>query len=355
MSIKAKILKLIARKSYKNDFHPETFRKILIVRTAKIGDTICLFPLIRELKKAFPSALIDIYASTYNNYLFKYSPNVRHVYTRYKDRNTLSTFIDILKMRTNRYDLVIDTMDLRFGKTLALATINAKWLIANAGYEKRYGINNSDLGLYYKLTSWKQIHTIDRLLEFIQLLGIESYDNTMEFPIGDEAVSFARSFLKPYEDYKLIGLNADASDRARSIIDSEIIDICSKIKHRDSKIKILLFSSISRRDHMEAIIKDSGLENVILEDGTTSIFDAAALASLMNVMITPDTSFVHIASAFNTPTVAIFQNDQNHLKYWAPKSRKHIVIQPDQPGSSIRGFSVNDTVTAAMNLLHDET
>lgn len=355
MSIKARILKLIARKSYKDDYRPETFRKILIVRTAKIGDTICLFPLIRELKKALPSTLIDIYASTYNNYLFNHSPNVRHVYTRYKDRNTLSTFIDILKMRANHYDLVIDTMDLRFGKTLALATINARWLIANAGYEKRYGINNADLGLYYKLTSWKQIHTIDRLLEFIQLLGIESYDNTMEFPIGDEAVSFATSFLKPYEDYKLIGLNADASNQARSILDSEIIDICSEIKQRDSRIKVLLFSSISRRSHMEALINNTGLDNVILEDGTTSIFDAAALASLMAVMISPDTSFVHIASAFNTPTVAIFQNDQNHLKYWAPISSKHIVITPDEPGSSIRGFSIHDTVSAAISLLNDST
>ena len=64
MNIKAVILKLIAEKSYKDDFRPETFKKILIVRTAKIGDTICLFPLIRELKKAYPSVQIDIYAST---------------------------------------------------------------------------------------------------------------------------------------------------------------------------------------------------------------------------------------------------------------------------------------------------
>jgi len=353
MSIKAGIMKLVARKSYKDDFHPETFRKILIVRTAKIGDTICLFPMIRELKKAFPSAQIDIYASTYNNYLFKHSTNVSQVYTRYKERNTFSTFIDILKMRSNRYDLIIDTMDLKFGKTLALAIINASWLVANTGYEKRYGIDNADLGLYYKLTSWKKTHTIDRLLEFMQLLGIESYDDTMEFPIGDEAVSFARTFLKPYEAYRLIGLNADASNQARSILDSEIIDICSEIRQRDGQIKVLLFSSISRRSHMEALIKNAGLDNVILEDGTTSIFDAAALASFMDVMISPDTSFVHIASAFNTPTVAIFQNDPDHLKYWAPRSSKHIVITPDEPGSSIRGFSIDETVSAVISLLND--
>jgi ADP-heptose:LPS heptosyltransferase len=354
MNIKAIFLKLITRKSYNDDFHPETFKKILIVRSAKIGDTICLFPLIRELKKAFPSVQIDIYASTYNNYLFKHSPYVEHVYTRYKERQTLKTFIDILKMRRNRYDLVIDTMDLRFGKTLALVTINARWLVANTGYEKRYGINNADLGLYYKLTSWKQIHTIDRMLEFMQLLGVNSYDRTMEFPIGDEAVSFAKSFLEPYKAYKLIGLNADASNQARSILDPEIIDICSEIKQRDSQIRILLFSSISRRNHMATLIKNAGLDNVILEAGTTSIFDAAGLASLMDVIISPDTSFIHIASAFNIPTVAIYQNDPDHLKYWGPQSSKQVVIKPTDPGSSIRGFSIYDTVTTAINLMNDQ-
>jgi ADP-heptose:LPS heptosyltransferase len=355
MSIKAKILKLITRRSYNSDFRPENFRKILIVRTAKIGDTVCLFPLIREIKKAFPSVQIDIYASTYNNYLFKYSPVIRHVYTRYKERNTLKTVIDLLKMRANHYDLVIDTMDLRFGKALALVFINAKWLIANTGYEKRYGLDNSDLGIYYKLNKWKQIHTAERMLEFLQLLGIQNYDHTMEFPIGDESVAFAKAFLAPYKKHKLIGLNADASNQARSILDSELIDICTGIKQRDANIRILLFSTPSTRSHMRVLIKNANLDNVILEEGTASIFDAAALTSLINVMISPDTSFVHIASAFNIPTVAIFQNDQNHLKYWAPTSSKNVVIQPKEPGASIRGFSITDTVSAAIELIKDDS
>ena len=72
MNIKAFLIQLLARKKYCDNFKPETFKKILIVRPAKIGDTICMTPLIRELKKAFPSARIDIYASTYNNFIFKY-------------------------------------------------------------------------------------------------------------------------------------------------------------------------------------------------------------------------------------------------------------------------------------------
>ena len=355
MSLKAVILKFLSRKTYTDDFRPETFKNILIVRPAKIGDTICMFPLIRELNRFLPDANIDIYASTYNNFMFKYAPQVRHVYTKYKDRDTLKTLVDIIKMRTNHYDLIIDTIDIRFGKVIALAFIKARWLIANVGYESRYGLTNADLDLYYRLTDWRQIHTTDRLLEFLRLLGIDEYDSTMIFPIGDEAYQFAESFLKPYKGKKLIGLNADASDRDRSILDTEIIEICNGIKAFDSEIRILLFSSVSRREHMEALIKQARLDNVILEYGTANIFEAAALTSFMDVMISPDTCFVHIASAFDVPTVAIFQNDQNHITYWAPRSSRFVVIQPEEPGASIRGFSVRDTVNAATGLIKGES
>jgi ADP-heptose:LPS heptosyltransferase len=352
---KAKILKRLARRSYVEDFRPETFDNILIVRPAKIGDTICMFPLIRELKRFLPNANIDIYASTYNNFMFKYVPQVRNVYTKHKDRDALKTFLDVLRMRSNHYDLIIDTIDIRFGKVIALSFIHGKWLIANTGYESKYGLDNSDLSLYYKVNSWKQVHTTDRLLEFLQTLGIEDYDKSIEFPIGDQSYQFAESFLQPYSAYKLIGLNADASDDSRSILDDETVEICRRLNYQDANIRILLFSTPDKHHHFKTLIADAGLHNVILEEGTKSIFDAAALTSFMSVMISTNTSFVHIASAFDIPTVGIFQNDKNHLTYWAPRSSRHIIIHPEQPGDSVRGFSIQDTVSAAISLLENNT
>lgn len=355
MSIKAVLTKWLTRKSYKGEFNPQDFRRILVVRPAKIGDTICLLPLIRELKKYLPAAEIDIYASTDNNFMFRFVPQVRHIYTKYKRRKAFSTLVEIFKMRANRYDLIIDTMDIRLGKIMTLVLINADWLIANTGFESRYGLNNADLELYYRLNSWQRIHTTERLLEYLHLLGIEDYDCSMEFPVGDDAIAFAKSFLKPYQHNRLIGFNADASSRERSILDTEIIDICRGINQSDSDIKILLFATPSRREHMRTLVEKSELNNVIIEHGTSGIFDAAALTSLMKVMVSPDTSFIHIASAFDIPTVAIYQNDPDHLAYWGPRSSRHVVIQPEQADASIRSFNIEDAVSATIKLLNEDT
>ncbi|UCB53860.1 MAG: glycosyltransferase family 9 protein [Thiotrichales bacterium] len=353
MNIKAAIIKRLARKTYKGQFNPENFRQILIVRPAKIGDTICLLPLIRELKKALPSAEIDIYASTDNNFMFRFVPQVRHVYTRHKRRKLASTLGEIFRMRANHYDLIIDTMDIRLGKVLTLALINADWLIANSGFQSRYGLDNSDLPLYYRLNRWKLVHTTDRLLEYLDLLGIEEYDSAMEFSAGEEASAFASSFLKPHRQNRLIGFNADASNPARSVNDSEIIDIFRGIRQHDENIKILLFCTPSRYQHMRKLVETAQLDNIVIERGTKDIFDAAALASQMDVLISPDTSFIHIASAFDIPTVAIYPNDPDHLIYWGPRSSRHVVIQPGQKDASIRGFSTENTVSAAIQLLNE--
>ena len=139
----------------------------------------------------------------------------------------------------------------------------------------------------------------------------------------------------------------------RSILEAETVEICRRLRQLDDNIRIILFSTPDKRDHLKTLIAEHGLENVIPEEGTRSIFDAAALTSLMDVMISPNTSFVHIASAFDVPTVGIFQNDRNHLTYWTPRSSRHVIVHPQKPGDSVRGFSIEDTVTATISLLNE--
>ena len=108
--------------------------------------------------------------------MFKYVPQVSQVYTKYRTKNILKTIVDIYRMRSNKYDLIIDTLDIRLSSIIKLVLINATWLLANSGCTNRYGINSSDITLYYKVNPCKQDHISDRLLEFLPLLGINNYD-----------------------------------------------------------------------------------------------------------------------------------------------------------------------------------
>jgi len=53
---------------------------------------------------------------------------------------------------------------------------------------------------------------------------------------------------------------------------------------------------------------------------TKSILDVAALIDNLDLIITPDTSIVHIASTFNKPVITIHENNQDSFRLFAPTS-----------------------------------
>ncbi|MDC0597140.1 hypothetical protein OAP43_05215 [Candidatus Pseudothioglobus singularis] len=53
---------------------------------------------------------------------------------------------------------------------------------------------------------------------------------------------------------------------------------------------------------------------------TKSILDVAALIKHQDLVITPDTSIVHIASSFNIPIVTIHENNWDSHQLFSPTS-----------------------------------
>ncbi len=68
-----------------------------------------------------------------------------------------------------------------------------------------------------------------------------------------------------------------------------------------------------------------------------------ALCDRASVVISPDTSLIHIASALDKPVVGIYQNDGVKSIEWAPLcSHFAVVISPDP--QTIHGFSAEEVV-----------
>lgn len=350
MNIKAIILKLLCRRKNTGQIDPNQLKRILVVRLDKIGDTLCLLPMIRELKRAYPEAVIDVYAGIHNHFIFKHVHYVNHVYVKHRKRNPLKSLAEILRMRGNHYDLAIDTMEIKFQKVLSLLTIKPRWMIGSEGFVRRHGLTNKNLRLYDKLVPFKAEHMTDYLLSYLKPLGIDYKNTAMEFPLSKDSEQFAEKFFSIYSNKRLIGLNAEASDASRAISSENVLEICRKINALCDDAIILIFSSPDRREATAQIIRDSGISNIIPEEGSRNIFDAAALVSKLDVMISPDTSFVHIASAFDIPMVGIYHRDEEHIRLWHPRSKRHVVITPAQADGTTRGFSRDEVARAACSL-----
>lgn len=94
----------------------------------------------------------------------------------------------------------------------------------------------------------------------------------------------------------------------------------------------------------------SGLGDRLVEANTDNDLQSLmALCDRASVVISPDTSLIHIASALDKPVVGIYQNDGIKSIEWAPLcSRYAVVIGPD--AHTIHGFSVEAVVQKVMAL-----
>ena len=68
------------------------------------------------------------------------------------------------------------------------------------------------------------------------------------------------------------------------------------------------------------MISKFGLDYVVTSYSTETIIDVAALIEQLDLIITPDTSIVHIASSFDKPLISIHENNKDSFRLWSPSS-----------------------------------
>jgi ADP-heptose:LPS heptosyltransferase len=83
---------------------------------------------------------------------------------------------------------------------------------------------------------------------------------------------------------------------------------------------------------------------------TASVLDVAALIQNLQLIITPDTSIVHIASAFNVPIVSIHEKNNDSYRLFAPKSQ-HSKTVFSEFVDRLDGYNIDNIVRDSMDLL----
>ncbi|RXK01307.1 hypothetical protein CRU98_02365 [Arcobacter sp. CECT 8986] len=350
--IKNYLFKKIAQKEYDKNIIHIKINKILLIRDGGIGDAILSYPLIKELKKNYPDSKIDVYASLNNYFMYKYIPEVNNVYLKHKKRHWFKSWLEIYKMRNNHYDLAIDDTVIRFHRTLYTMIINPKLVLASIGKKNRYGFDRSELSFYYKVYPIPKniIHIVDERLNVFNLLNIKKFNNKMYFPLPKEKNIEIQDYIKKYRDYKLIGLNTDASHKDRTLNTKQIIDLCNLLKNE--KIKIIPFCVPSKFEYFEKLINENSLTNVAIPFKTKSIYEAAEVLNELDLLITPDTSFVHIASGLNIPTIGLFWNDPSKYILCGPKADNSIALTPKGTESNLENINLNEIQENAFKILN---
>ena len=320
-----------------NFLKDNNIKSILFLRyDGKIGDMIVNSLMFREIKKVYPDIKIGVVARGAAIDIIRENPNVDKIYEYYKDRKKIKDLA--LKIKEEKYDLLIDFSE--------MLRVNQMMLINLCGARFNIGLDRKDWKLFdLSIESGKDFkwteHITNRYLAYLIKLGLKKENIDISYDIYLKDEKKYEDFFNEIKENKKIILNPYGASKHKSFNIETLENIITCLKDKDIAVILVYFGDKYRE--LEALEKK--YTNVYIPKNITNILDTALLIKESDYVITPDTSIVHIASAFNKKMITVYppkggKYGVDHL-VWAPNSDYTKVIFCKDKSSSYDEIDIN--------------
>lgn len=267
--------------------------KILIIQTAFIGDAILSTSLIESWVHKFPSSKIDILVRKGNESLFVNNPNIDEVLIWDKKKNKYGNLLKLIaQVRANNYDAVFNIQ--RFFATGLITVLS--------GAKIKSGFKSNPLSfLFSNSTSFdtsEGIHETERNIKLLQPFFTSDIISPRLYPSKEED-----DFCQVYKSEEYICIAPTSVWFTKQWPKENWIQLINYFK---KDIPIYLLGANVDFDACEYIRLESKKKNVINLAGKLSFLQSASLMKDATMNYVNDSAPMHIASAVNAPTTAIY-------------------------------------------------
>ena len=314
--------------------------KVLLLRHDRLGDAIITLPVLRILKAHHPNLQIDVLLSQYNAsmraHLRRYA---QHCWVYEKSPLKLLSLLRAL--REQHYDVIIDPMDNPSATSSLFITLLG---CASIGIEK------SNASIYTHLVPMLErhsVHIIERMAQVLLPFGISPDSNALhlEYPLSQAVlVQGQRRLGEKLAPYRL-GINLSARDPWRYWGRENFIKFIQAFQERTRDVEIILFAAQSDAEEARYIGKATATK---VAPFVPTLDEFAAMLVQCDFLLTPDTSIVHIAAAWQVPQVVLYSRVEGLPMVWLPYRAPHFALETSS--ESIRAISVEDVLNAVESL-----
>lgn len=316
--------KIFDKKKKEINIDVSKINKLLFLRVdGKIGDYIVSSFAFREIKKCYPHIQIDVIADRGLEGILKLNKYIDNYYLFNRKKNNEWKKM-AKKLKGNNYDVLLDaTEGLKYRQIYFLNKINAK---INVGYNKDdYQIFNKKVKIS---NSIKMVEIYQKMLECVNI----KIDNTeYDVPVSDESEKEVNQFLKENnvkEEDKIIALNFFGASKLRKISSDNGIIIIKKLKERYKNVKIILLDSPQNRKEIYDVLHNCNNKDVLFFEKSKTILDSISIIKRSNLVVSLDTSILHIAEGLNKRIIAFYGPKTNKNK-WRVREEGNILIDYD--------------------------
>jgi heptosyltransferase II len=307
---------------------PFDANRILVIRYRFIGDTILTVPFLRNLRRVFPDARIDVLVGPqsgqvlagcpYINELIEFDTTRFHKYdSGYGGKKNFLAYA--WQLRKGRYDTAF-VLKRSFSSALLALLIGANERIG-------YSTKGRDFLLTRK-TPWNgNIHEVESTLDVLRCAGVPVRDNYLE------------AWVSPEEMTELLKLAPALSNIKKPVL------LHAAAAHPDKLYPLEFWAQIARTLHetwdFTPVFTGAPLDSELYSNlerlagvpclnlaGKLSLRQSMALYTLMKLSICVDSGPAHLSAAVGTPTIALF--GPTDPVRWRPFGEKHLALFDEQ-------------------------
>ena len=318
---------------YKYKIPPPGIGKIIVIETRNIGDILVITPVLRALRERYPDAQIDVLVKEQFKSVLYGNTQIDNVIGWNGNDTHLKTLLN-----PNTYDLGVLLHVGSWKVSNALRKTNVQYRI---GCAKERICTGKGFFLHKKIkpnTKWQ--HKIEDNLDVVRSMGVDTKNKDLEIHTTAEAEQRINKELlknKVLQNKFIVCMHAVSQHVTQRWYQERFAEVADKLI-KDNEAKIVFTGRTEDTAYIDEILKKMKYnEDAINLAGKTSFHELVGVIKAANVVISIDTSVIHIASALNKPLVALF--GPTIPTFWGPKNTRSITLWKQEVCTGCRNAS----------------
>ncbi|MER3328201.1 MAG: glycosyltransferase family 9 protein, partial [Candidatus Kapaibacterium sp.] len=321
-------------------------KRVLLLRQDRIGDVLVSIAFIKKLKNLLPNTKIDIVLSHRNkSAFFTIKDYVSNSFVL--EKGIFSYFKLLNKIRSTEYDIIIDLLD-NASSTSTILTEFAKAKL-KLGFDKE---NRKVYTHIVELPNKNENHIIERLNSLLlPIAGNVSNEETLSFSLSDESLCKANELIWSKSNKIRLGINLSGSDNSKNWGTGNYIGFLKILEPLKSELEVKVFTTKSNEKQLNQITE---VKPNVAAPFVNSFEQFTAMISTCDIVLTPDTSVVHLCTAFDIPCIALYtySDKPNVGMPWEPKSKYSKVIKISEK-ETLSFIKVTDVLAALKQTIEE--
>lgn len=300
-------------------------KRILIVRTDKVGDVVMITPMIREIKKAFPDSFIATLTNPNSGDVLLNNP---YLDIMLEDDLSKSSFREVIR-KIKKHNFTIGL--------LVMPTERAAYQMFLAGIKKRIGVGRK---LYEVITFMKSVsrnkyislkHEADYCMDIARALGVTTDHLNPEIFITEQENDFGKDILFrkgiSETDHKII-IHTGSGSSSRNWSEEKYFELIERILEECNKSKIILTAREMSSAFKQKLRDLNANRLIFVENDIKRLRHLICITANSDLLIASSTGPLHIAAALGIKTIGLYcHRRMNCAAHWGALGDRAVNIE----------------------------